>query len=638
MELDTAAENSVKIVNDASSREETGTIGGNSDFGVFQSASTSGLAGVKQDAADTTNPPASFASVASGRPVEENERGIRNTFVEIDTSTYNSCYEVRNLNSARIVHAIRTTFGEDDSRKIIAPRRGDTTWKVETSNIEQYKEVTVLTHENKNLASVTVRTEHLVVNQDTGRIVRQREPTNRQRTSRHNEGELLITLQGADSFPFRNVTDEEITTKIIEMGVGNIKRNVQKQPRLESPDEFTGNKYFILQNLSPGDVQRLPNSFDFYDNEMGTLRRMWLSWKGKPRRCRFCGKFHGEVCELEEQVRKMERERDAAKDKDGHLPLKTYADSTFRHARQDALLSDVDAMSGACTGNILNAIEIDPGVEGVKNMVIIAGQNELAKSLSPKEFLWTLKKKSERLTVLAEQKKIALLEPPRSNQYITSAEEKAKQVYLIENLAELSEGKENITVWQNPCAEYLADFGNHPTEDQTLEIIDFLHDKTTEFFGSGYKLPSSTPEVTTCATKYAKINGLYKYGCAGCNRKERNKWYHLCNACKEELESDEWLAGKLEEFEEMVDFINQVEYPMMQPDSDGDAPPTCETCDAVLGSGAEIREHYKQNHPEMMEASQTGVDIRDKFKSRKSNDVSASKKGRRSKSLPEKGL
>ena len=104
------------------------------------------------------------------------------------------------------------------------------------------------------------------------------------------------------------------------------------------------------------------------------------------------------------------------------------------------------------------------------------------------------------------------------------------------------------------------------------------------------------------------------------------------------MESDEWLAGKLEEFEEMVDFINQVEYPMMQPDSDGDAPPTCETCDAVLGSGAEIREHYKQNHPEMMEASQTGVDIRDKFKSRKSNDVSASKKGRRSKSLPEKGL
>ena len=105
-----------------------------------------------------------------------------------------------------------------------------------------------------------------------------------------------------------------------------------------------------------------------------------------------------------------------------------------------------------------------------------------------------------------------------------------------------------------------------------------------------------------------------------------------------ELESDEWLAGKLEEFDEMVDFINKVEYPMVQAESDGDAPLTCETCEAVLGSGAEIREHYKQNHPEMIEASQNGDDIRDKFKSRKSNDVNAEKKGRRSKSVPEKGL
>ena len=100
------------------------------------------------------------------------------------------------------------------------------------------------------------------------------------------------------------------------------------------------------------------------------------------------------------------------------------------------------------------------------------------------------------------------------------------------------------------------------------------------------------------------------------------------DSCRDELGNDEWVSAKAHEFDEMVDFINEVEYPTVRPDSDGDTPPTCEVCKISLTSGAEIREHYKQNHPEVVRP-QTGDDIREKFKSRKNIDGGANGKGKR---------
>ena len=60
------------------------------------------------------------------------------------------------------------------------------------------------------------------MDKETGRISRQCDLENRKDGWKRipNEGELLITLQDANTFPFRNV--------IVAMNIGTFKRNVQK--------------------------------------------------------------------------------------------------------------------------------------------------------------------------------------------------------------------------------------------------------------------------------------------------------------------------------------------------------------------------------------------------------------------------
>ena len=119
----------------------------------------------------------------------------------------------------------------------------------------------------------------------------------------------------ADTPRFSGVDDEMLIRKIIAMDVGRIKIPVRQQTHQNS-SEKTGNKYFVLKDLKPGDKDRLPDNFDFLDARYGQLR-MWLSYKGKKRRCYFCGKFHEENCPLEAEIRRLEHERDMAKRENG---------------------------------------------------------------------------------------------------------------------------------------------------------------------------------------------------------------------------------------------------------------------------------------------------------------------------------
>ena len=91
---------------------------------------------------------------------------------------------------------------------------------------------------------------------------------------------------------------------------------------------------------------------------------------------------------MEQLVKNLERERDQVrKSNNNNLPYKTYTDSTLRYGRQQALASDIDTMSGATTGNILNAVELDEKNKDVPNVVIVAGKNALNANMETKEFL-----------------------------------------------------------------------------------------------------------------------------------------------------------------------------------------------------------------------------------------------------------
>ena len=59
----------------------------------------------------------------------------------------------------------------------------------------------------------------------------------------------------------------------------------------------------------------------------------------------------------------------------------------MRLVRETALTGDVDAMSGGTTGNVLNAIEVDRKGADVESVLIVAGQNELHRRMSNREFI-----------------------------------------------------------------------------------------------------------------------------------------------------------------------------------------------------------------------------------------------------------
>ena len=224
---------------------------------------------------------------------------------------------------------------------------------METDNIELYENIEFLKSTRPgggNLASMEIKKEKMR-RAKNGKLVREKV---------RKAGDLLVTLPKANTDSFSSISDEEINMKIVEMGVGRMKKAVTPQNHQQS-NIPNGNKFFVLENVKKEDFANIPEAFYFLDPDLDQLR-MWLNYAGKPRKCGFCSKYHdNENCPLEEKIRLLEKERDEVKQKNNNkLPFKTYTDSTLRLGQQLSLASDIDTMSGGSTGNILNAIDVDP--------------------------------------------------------------------------------------------------------------------------------------------------------------------------------------------------------------------------------------------------------------------------------------
>ena len=215
------------------------------------------------------------------------------------------------------------------------------------------------------------------------------------------------------------------------------------------------------------------------------------------------------------------------------MPYMTYGPSTVKYFRQEALASDIHAMSGATIGNLLNAHEINGDAAGIDNIVLLASCNELNERFATEEYIRILDTEAERLTSLAADRNVAILKPPKP--VSPSSAHKLKVDKYWELLENLNNNVDRITVWDNPVHEYAEDDGKHPSPDQSKEIVNFLDKVLTEKFGRPYKLPSATDELLTVSRGYSGVRSLYRYGCGACNTvtEDKNKIYSVCAKCKE---------------------------------------------------------------------------------------------------------
>ena len=106
---------------------------------------------------------------------------------------------------------------------------------------------------------------------------------------------------------------------------------------------------------------------------------MWLNHRLRKRYCSFCGTEHESECQTKALFAKLKEERKCLKEEAGNncFQIHMMGDSTLRYAEQQCMAVDVHAMSGAMTGNILNAVEVNEEHQQVKNLIVVAGRNEL---------------------------------------------------------------------------------------------------------------------------------------------------------------------------------------------------------------------------------------------------------------------
>lgn len=435
--------------------------------------------------------------------------------VEIDSSPFFDPYNIPV--TAKIVYAVSKQFSEDRSKKLLPLHSGR--WLLETDEINHYENVDVLSLNGEDLAKLRVRT----TRPEGGASGSGGSSWN------NRENDLLITLFQGNTARFEDVARDAIYKKIVEIGVGTVKKGITVQMYKDS-DIPNGNLYFILTDVNKStDLEKIPQSFDFLEN--GTTKRMWLNFRGKKRKCFFCAEIHDvSICPVQEKVKRMEDERKARLNDSGVFNVKIYGDSTLRHVSQGALASEVDAMSGATTGNILNAIEVDrPNVE-IKNIVIASGQNEMNPHVSKEEFLWILKSKTERVVSLAETKKIAILAPPP--QGFVDPESQVREFFFHDCMKSICELSENVSVWKNPLAQYSADGGQHPTQEESTKLVQYLAERVKSSFGEDLVLTNADDNLLTSKSYYSKVNSLYKFGCAACSSRVQNKWRLLCDVCE----------------------------------------------------------------------------------------------------------
>ena len=561
----------------------------------------------------TTQP--SFSAVASR---VQDDKVVKHEYVEIDATACNDPYNLPK--SADICLALTRTYGADPDRTVFGASRGRLgIYHLESPDIERYRAVREIRIEDGDppLALTTIRNEQISVKND-GRITRQ--PIK-------NPNDLLITLQDADKHLLQAIPNEDILKAIVEMDVGEIKKSVQRQWNWDK-GEYTGNKFFVLQNVKPEERDKIPRFFLLNHPVVGKVK-MWLNHKHLIRRCWYCGEQHAAVCEIREKIEALKVQREQKKASlAGCFQSKTYTTSVFRYANQNSLASDVDAMSGATTGNLLNAVEVDTNSKNVPSIVLVSGSNEKSLSnVSLEEYAFSLKVIRERLKGLLEKKKIFLVPPPSTLQ--PSPEEAVKQEFFEQHIQRIEEA--GVKIIKNPVEEYDEDLGKHPSPAQTTEIIKAVDDACKLELASPYILENVTEDIISLSNKYQHVKSLYKYGCGACSRKDRNKWQNICDVCKQQAAEDEEVKHQAQEMRKRIAERTENELPPLgDPGDSSDDVLKCETCDLTFSNITDIRAHFNDNHPDM------------KFKRGKTQNANnvqdTEKKGRRNKSTPYKSL
>ena len=265
-----------------------------------------------------------------------------------------------------------------------------------------------------------------------------------------------------------------------------------------------------------------------------------LMYDGMEQYCYLCRGKHGKECPTITRWNELKRIRDE-KPRQG----KIFSDSSMRSTNQLALTTDVVCMSGAGLGQLVNVIKLD---EKHENTIIHGGNNEIVRTSSLTEFVYTVETAVNKIKHIASDRNITVVLPCAPT---VGPVEEGKAKYLEEKITEIS----TIKTLKLKNIDY--DESSHPSEEGTKEMIRQINES-----GNNIIMEEAKEEITTIK-KYSQVYPVFKVGCRGCDNLEFTS--HLCSTCLDRCEQVDtaYLSKIIEE-------IQNTSYPEMG--SPGEAP------------------------------------------------------------------
>ena len=130
-----------------------------------------------------------------------------------------------------------------------------------------------------------------------------------------------------------------------------------------------GNRYCVIDTLGKG---TLPSTISVKHPTTGKIIQFYTHCRGQDWYCRRCEEMHVGGCPVAREFHRLQEEKDKE-----IITTKIAADSTLRHVHLLGLNDDVMAMTGGRIGHVANAVRDDPGMEDIKNIIVVAGQNDI---------------------------------------------------------------------------------------------------------------------------------------------------------------------------------------------------------------------------------------------------------------------
>ena len=410
-------------------------------------------------------------------------------FMEIDTRLPEWNMKNNHVTVTEVIDALQVDHSDDPTKsvkKMFGPLLG--LYRIESMDFPRYIDKAIVIR-GKELKITprkrTRRPRHLLFKPER----REREGT-------------LVTIYDAYQLDYRGIANELFNDYFNSIDGVEVIKSTQPQ-RVKGRPVLNGNRFLVVKNeKNDGSKLDLGTSVEVQGF------RFKIVYDGMEKYCFLCARKHGRDCPTKVRFEFLKQMR-----KDKTQKRKIYADSTLRQTNQLSLTTDIACMSGGGIGQICNAVPYD---EKHDEIVIQAGNNEIANTDSLHEFVFTVEKNKENLRKLAVEENVTLVLPCTPT---TGAEEIAKAKFLEESMKDIKEIK-TITL------ENIEYEGRHPTQKGTLKIVEQIHVALNE----EVILDGAKDDVTT-PLKYSKVQPIYKVGCRGCENLEFTP--DLCVSCKE---------------------------------------------------------------------------------------------------------